>query len=135
MIEVNLADVIDEVIAASDLYESALAAGDVGGLNALFWHDERTVRLGDSDVQRGHDEISAYRRDVGNKAVIRVNDSRNVIAFGRDMAVVDVLSTYPRDSRQGRQSQIWLRTDQGWRVAHAHVSRATDPAIVGRGER
>lgn len=135
MMEVNRADVIDEVVAASDLYEAALAAGDVSGLNVLFWHDERAVRVGDSDIQRGHDEISAYRRDGGNGAVIRVNGVRNVTAFGRDLAVVDVLSVYPRDSRQGRQSQIWLRTDQGWRVAHAHVSRATDPAVVGKGEK
>ncbi|HEY3621783.1 MAG TPA: AtzH-like domain-containing protein [Roseiarcus sp.] len=28
----------------------------------------------------------------------------------------------------GRQSQVWLRTDEGWRVVAAHVSLPQEPS-------
>ncbi len=38
---------------------------------------------------------------------------------------------FRRDTMQGkigRQSQVWLRTPEGWRVVAAHVSVIAEPA-------
>lgn len=117
--------VLAEVTLASDEYEVALAQGDTDRLNELFWDDDRAVRIGDADMQLGYAEIARYRSGAGRSCVVRQNNERRVTVFGRDLAMVHVISRYPQEQRLGRQSQLWLRTSAGWRVAHAHVSRAT----------
>src|SRR5690606_38499844 len=106
MMRVDAPEIVEQVLAASDRYEAALAAGDVETLNGLFWTDDRVRRIGDADLQTGHDEISAYRRTAGSAPVDRTNDSRRVIALGEDVAIVDIFSSYPDDTREGRQTQV-----------------------------
>jgi hypothetical protein len=131
MMRMDVPEVLGQVLEASDRYEAALAAGDVDTLNGLFWQNDRALRIGEAELQSGHEEISAYRRSAGSAAVVRSNISRRAIALGDDVAVVDVFSSYPDDSREGRQTQVWIRTAEGWRVAHAHVSRFATPIQDG----
>jgi hypothetical protein len=48
--------------------------------------------------------------------------------LGRDFAIANTEFTRVGSARVGRQSQTWLRTNQGWKVASAHVSLLTETA-------
>ncbi|GAA2225476.1 nuclear transport factor 2 family protein [Herbiconiux moechotypicola] len=122
MIALDDATVIAEVTAASDAYEAALAAGDVEALVDAFWRSESTLRFGDDEELEGWEAIARFRREAGATPVLRDTVSRRVNAYGDDLASVHLVSWYPGERRTGRQSQWWLRTDEGWRVAEAHVS-------------
>jgi ketosteroid isomerase-like protein len=123
MIEIDADDVRAEVGAASTAYETALAAGDVESLVAAFWADPSAVRIGDDEELFGFAAIAAWRRKAAGTQVRRTVRERVITAFGRDLATVHLLTDYPDERRVGRQSQLWLRTDAGWRVAQAHVSQ------------
>jgi hypothetical protein len=45
-----------------------------------------------------------------------------ITTYGRDVATVNTEFQRVGATMSGRQSQVWLKTDQGWRVAVAHVS-------------
>ena len=47
-----------------------------------------------------------------------------ITTFGRDFATANV--EFVRMNRRGRQSQSWVRMDDGWRVVAAHVSLLPD---------
>ena len=49
-----------------------------------------------------------------------------ITTYGRDLATTSTLYQRKQSGRQGRQSQTWLRTPDGWRVAAAHVSLLPD---------
>ncbi|SFD51990.1 Protein of unknown function [Bosea sp. CRIB-10] len=113
--------VIAEVTAAFVGYERALMDYDPVALDEFFWRDERTIRFGVAENLYGHAAIAAYRRT--RKSVPgRVLANTRITAIGRDAAVVNTEFAYPGDPRVGRQSQIWARRPEGWRVVAAHVS-------------
>jgi ketosteroid isomerase-like protein len=111
-----------EVRAAFDGYEAALAANDVDALTAFFWDDPRVVRLTAEGGAYGPDQIAAFRkgRDVSDLAreLLRVD----VVVLGPDVAVATAEYRRTGSGRRGGQSQVWLRTGAGWRIASAHVS-------------
>ena len=45
-----------------------------------------------------------------------------ITTYGRDFATANCEFRREGSERTGRQSQTWMRTDQGWRVVAAHVS-------------
>ena len=45
-----------------------------------------------------------------------------ITTFGRDVATANTEFQRLESGRQGRQSQTWARTPEGWRVVSAHVS-------------
>lgn len=114
--------IVAEVAVASDAYEAALAAGDVEALVAAFWVSDEALRIGDDEELYGWEAISAHRRDVGSSPVDRRVLRRDITALGTDVAMVNIVSDYPGEGRSGRQSQVWIRTQDGWRIAQAHVS-------------
>jgi hypothetical protein len=119
---VDRPEVVADVAAAFGRYERALADGDVAVLTELFWDDERCVRFGVADRQRGAAAISAWR--AGHPTVPpgrRLRDTR-VLAIDDRTAVVTTLFGYPDNAVEGRQSQTWVRFDAGWRIVAAHVS-------------
>ena len=123
MLTINLPDVVAEVAAAYERYETALAENNVEVLNEIFWNNPLTIRYGPNENLYGHDEIAAFRhaRTPSDEAKKR---SRTVITtYGTDTGTVNTM--FGRDSvlgKIGRQSQTWLRTPDGWRVVCAHVS-------------
>ena len=121
--QVDIPDVKKEVEAAFALYETALITNDVATLDALFRDDRRTLRYGIAENLYGMDEIRAFRRGRSPKGLMRKLDRTIITTYGRDFATANTL--FYRDSapgKVGRQSQTWVRFDDGWHIVAAHVS-------------
>ena len=58
-----------------------------------------------------------------------------ITTYGRDFATANAEFKRIGAASTGRQSQVWLRTEAGWRVVAAHVSRAGAVSLrASRGE-
>ncbi len=122
MIAIDDPEVLREVGVALDRYERALMANDLAELDALFWTAPQTRRFGATENLYGFEAIAAFRRARPNGAPQRVVLRRAITAFGRDVASADIEFQPVGSARIGRQTQCWVRTDAGWRIASAHVS-------------
>ncbi|MBD2090041.1 oxalurate catabolism protein HpxZ [Microcoleus sp. FACHB-1515] len=118
--EINLPDVVAEVQAAFDRYEQALIRNDVAVLDELFWQSPHTIRYGATENLYGYDEIKAFRQGRLPVHLDRTLKNTVITTYGRDFATAN--TEFDRAGKQGRQSQTWMRTLQGWRVVSAHVS-------------
>ncbi|GAB4188478.1 MAG: oxalurate catabolism protein HpxZ [Thalassobaculales bacterium] len=104
-------------------YEAALVGNDVPVLDALFWNSPHTIRYGAGENLYGHAEISGFRAARSPVGLSRRLERTVITSFGPDMATACTL--FRRDSapgKVGRQSQVWVRLEEGWRVVAAHVS-------------
>lgn len=118
---INDPEIVAEVRIAFERYEAALLANDVAVLDAFFLDRDDTVRYGVSEVQYGMAEIRAFR--AVQQPFERRLDRLEIVAYGKDVATASTLFYRPDFKGQvGRQQQTWLRTDDGWKVAAAHVS-------------
>jgi hypothetical protein len=124
MLEVNLPDVLKEVSEAFDVYERALQANDIAHLNMLFWDSPHTIRYGVKEHLYSHAEIAKFRIDRGPVDQRRQLRNPRITTFGRDFALTNVEYIPEGATRVGRQSQVWVRTDEGWKIVAAHVSYA-----------
>ena len=119
MQEINKPDVLAEVTAAFERYEQALVVNDEAVLNELFWDSPLTLRYGLHENLYGHAQIAAFRakRTARDR---RLMETR-ITTYGDDYATAN--TEFARlEGPVGRQSQTWLRTDDGWRIVAAHVS-------------
>jgi len=129
---VDLPDVLAEVRAAFAAYEAALVGNDVATLEALFRDDPRTIRYGAGENLYGMDEIRAFRRARSPAGLARSLERTAITTFGRDFAIANTLfrrETAP--GKIGRQSQTWVRFQDGWKIVAAHVSVIEDPGAAG----
>ncbi|MCQ8277917.1 oxalurate catabolism protein HpxZ [Acetobacteraceae bacterium KSS8] len=115
-------EVLREVEEALDRYERALMANDLAALDALFWNAPQTRRFGATENLYGFESIAVFRRARPNGAPQRVVLRRSITTFGHDAASADIEFQPIGSERIGRQTQCWIRTDEGWRIASAHVS-------------
>ena len=122
MTDINLPDVLAEVSAAFMRYEKALISNDVAVLDELFWNSPHTLRYGATENLYGYTEIQAFRAGRPAQGLERVLLKTVITSYGRDMATANVEFQRKGSPRTGRQSQTWLRTNDGWRVVSAHVS-------------
>lgn len=125
--DINIAEVQDEVRAAFERYERALVSNDVAALDELFWDDPTTLRYGNGENLYGIDEIRAFRAARSPAGLERTLDRTQITTYGRDFAVASTL--FRRGStpgKVGRQMQTWMRTPGGWKVVAAHVSLIDD---------
>ena len=124
MLEVDLPDVLAELTAAFDQYERALIGNDLATLNDLFWESPQTLRYGVRATERlyGHAEIAAFRIRRGPIDQRRKLRNQRITTFGRDFGVANVEFVPAGSDTIGRQSQIWVRTNKGWKIVSAHVS-------------
>lgn len=120
--EINLPEVVSEVKAAFERYETALVNNDVAVLDELFWASPWTVRYGATENLVGADAIATFRANRPNLDLRRTLKSTLITTYGRDFATANTEFTKQASGKQGRQSQTWLRTAEGWRVVSAHVS-------------
>ncbi len=116
---------ISAVRAAFERYEAALLRNDVAALNDFFLHTHMAVRYGVAEENYGFDSIAAYRR-----AAAPVHPGRKLLrtvinSFGEDLACVSAEFSDPSSTQLGRQTQTWILTADGWRIAMAHVSLST----------
>lgn len=129
MLEIDIPEVKAEVEAAFAEYERALVTNDVETLDRLFLNSEKTVRYGGAENLYGYAEIAAFRAARSPVGLERRLERTLITTYGRDMATAWTL--FRRDSmagKVGRQSQVWLRSPEGWRVVAAHVSVIVEPA-------
>jgi 1-carboxybiuret hydrolase subunit AtzH-like protein len=122
MVEVNLPDVLAELSAAFEAYERALQANDIEGLNQLFWDSPLTLRYGVKELLYSHADIARFRRERGPVDQRRSLRNTRITTFGREFGVANTEYLPSGSDRVGRQSQTWVRTDQGWKIVSAHVS-------------
>jgi len=120
--DINLSDVLAEVTAVFARYEQALVSNDVAVLDELFWDSPHTLRYGATENLYGYDAIRAFRAGRSPQGLARELANTVITTYGRDFATANTEFRRQGSARTGRQSQTWLRTPQGWRVAAAHVS-------------
>lgn len=114
--------IVAEVTEAFYRYEQALISNDIAVLDELFWHDERTVRLGAGENLYGIDEIRAFRAARPSAGLVRTLHNSVITTFGEDYAVCSTEFTREGSERIGRQQQTWVRLPCGWRIVAAQVS-------------
>ena len=119
---INDPAVLAEVTALVDAYETALMTNDVAALDGAFWNSPHTVRLGVAENLWSFDEIAAFRVGRAGGSPRRTRLRTEIATFGADFATANVLFRRDDTGRMGRQSQTWIRTEDGWKVASAHVS-------------
>lgn len=122
VLDVDLPEVVAEVTCAFETYERALIANDIETLNRLFWNDRRTMRYGVRELLYSHEEIAQFRLQRGPIDQRRSLRNTRITTFGKDFATANTEYLPAGSGRVGRQSQVWVRTDDGWRIASAHVS-------------
>ena len=123
--EINIPSVVAEVTAAFNRYEKALNTNDVATLDELFWNSPHTLRYGATENLYGYDAIAAFRARRSPANLARDLVKTVITTYGRDFATAN--AEFKRPTGTGRQSQTWLRTDEGWRVVSAHVSLIPTP--------
>ncbi len=116
------AEVAAEVLAAFEAYEQALLANDVAELDRWFWDDARTVRYGIAECQYGAEAVAAWRATAEPVPADRRIGPVVVQPWSDDLATVDCEFRNGDRPGVGRQSQLWRRFPEGWRIVRAHVS-------------
>jgi hypothetical protein len=132
-VDLNRPDVVAEVTEQFLRYEAALVTNDVALLGELFWANPATVRYGVTENLYGSDAIARFRSQRSPVGLDRVLLRTVITTFGTDAASVCAEFQRKGSSRRGRQTQTWVRTDDGWRIVAAHVSLIEPPAAVGGG--
>lgn len=113
-------DVLAEVRAVFDIYERAVQSNDAETLIALFWNDERAVRAAPNGFLVGITEIAEFRRALPSADYERSLERLELTALTED--VVLAAARFDRRGVVCFQTQVWMRTGLGWRVAMGHVS-------------
>jgi hypothetical protein len=105
-------------------YEEALVNNDVETLTAMFWSSPYAIRFGAGENLYGVDEIEAFRKSRPAVGLARRTVRLEIVTFGTDFGSITL--EFERDTPsgvvRGRQSQVWVRLDAGWRIVSAHVS-------------
>jgi ketosteroid isomerase-like protein len=122
MLEINIPEVVAEVTEAFQRYERALVSNDVAVLDALFWNNTCTLRFGIAENLYGYDAIAAFRSARPAFDLTRHLRNTVIVSYGRDLATANTEFQREGSDLTGRQSHVWLRTGDGWRIAAAHVS-------------
>jgi hypothetical protein len=124
MLPIDDPKVLAELMAAFEAYERALTQNDIDTVNELFWTDPRTVRYGTREVERqyGYAEITDFRIRRGAVHQQRELANQRITTFGTDFGVATTEFRAGGSDKIGRQTQTWIRTPQGWKIASAHVS-------------
>ena len=122
--EVNIPEVHRELSELYPAYEQALMDNDVETLTRLFWDSAFAMRFGVSENLYGAAEIEAFRKSRPATGLARRIVRLDIVTFGRDFGSVtlEFERETPAKTVRGRQSQVWVRFPEGWRIVAAHVS-------------
>lgn len=122
--EINDPEVIAELRELYPLYEEALVHNDVETLTKMFWASAYAIRFGAGENLYGVEEIEAFRKSRPAVNLARRTVRLEIVSFGKDFGSITL--EFERDTPtgvvRGRQSQVWVRLDEGWRIVSAHVS-------------
>jgi len=120
--DIDIPAVLAEVTAAFARYEDALVNNKVEVLDELFWASPHTLRYGATENLYGYEAIQAFRASRPSQGLTREVLRTVITTYGRDFAHTAIEFRRTGRTRDGRQTQTWARTAQGWRVVAAHVS-------------
>jgi hypothetical protein len=127
MLDINLPDVLAEVTEVFKRYESALVGNDVPMLDSLAWKSEHMLRYGVTENLYGYEAVSRFRAGRSPINLERELMNTTITTYGRDFATANTEFRRTGATLTGRQSQTWIRTDEGWKIAAAHVSLLQPP--------
>jgi hypothetical protein len=121
---INDPEVVAELSALYPRYEEALVKNDVNTLMELFWAGPQVMRFGATENLYGPEELEAFRRARSAANLARTITRMDIVSFGRDFASItlEFERTAAAGVVRGRQSQVWVRLAEGWRIVQAHVS-------------
>lgn len=124
MPEINDRTLVTELTALYMEYEQALCSNDIETMDRLFWDSPEVIRLGATENLYGIEEIRAFRQGRPTVNLEREILKLKVVTFDQDTASVvlefkRVINDIPR---YGRQSQLWRKFPEGWKIVFAHVS-------------
>lgn len=121
---VNDPETVEELRQIYPLYEAALDHNDVEVLTGMFWASPHAIRMGAGENLYGVEEIEAFRKSRPATNLSRRVIRLEIVTFGKDFGSITL--EFERDGQEGvmrgRQSQVWVRFDEGWRIVSAHVS-------------
>jgi len=121
---INNPATLAELHALYPLYEAALVNNDVETLTAMFWDSPYAIRLGANENLYGTAEIEAFRKSRPAVGLARRQVRLEIVSFGTDTGSItlEFERDTPSGTVRGRQSQVWVRMPEGWRIVSAHVS-------------
>ena len=120
--QINDPVALAELTKAFAEYEQALVTNDIATLDRLFWNSPHTLRYGVGENLYGFEAIQAFRNSRPSQGLARTVTRTALTTFGSDYGVANIEFVRAGSERIGRQSQSWVRFDEGWRVVAAHVS-------------
>lgn len=121
---INDPEVVAELRSLYLLYEQALVTNDVDTLVHMFWSGTQVMRFGVTENLYGPAELEAFRKARPGTNLARTITRLDVVSFGRDCGSItlEFERTTGNGIVRGRQSQVWVRMAEGWRIVQAHVS-------------
>lgn len=120
--QINIPEVVAQVTAAFERYETALVSNDIAVLDELFWHSPHTLRYGVTENLYGYEQIADFRKSRSPVNLERTLINTVITTYGRNFATANTEFQRQGTNRTGRQSQTWILTESGWRIVNAHVS-------------
>lgn len=118
-------DAVGEVSALFEAYEAALVARDVEAIVGFFSDGEGSVamhRFGLADEQHGADQLRQWWLDQPPLPPLRRLESTRIVEIAPGVVVTSTRFGYGSAPADGRQTQVWVRGERGWRIVEAHVS-------------
>ena len=121
---INDPDVVAELSELYSQYENALVANDVETLISMFWSGDQVMRFGATENVYGPSDLAAFRRSRPTQNLARTIQRLHIVSFDRDFASITLEFERATEAGpiRGRQSQVWVRLQEGWRIVQAHVS-------------
>ena len=126
---INDPEIVAELEALYARYESALVANNADVLTQMFWASPHAMRFGVTENLYGIEEIAEFRKGRPAANLARKVLRFSIVTFGRDFGSITMefertMFEANGDEKKifGRQSQVWVRFPEGWRIVAAHVS-------------
>jgi hypothetical protein len=122
--KINDPEIVAELQALYPKYEAALVTNDAETLTRMFWASPQAMRFGITENLYCIEEIDAFRKGRSPANLARKVRRLDIVTFGRDFGSItlEFERTVKGKVISGRQSQVWVRFPDGWRIVSAHVS-------------
>ena len=120
--EINMPEVLAEVGLVFERYEHALVHNEVEVLDELFFNSPLSYHSATTENLYGYAAIQEFRASRPSQGLQRERMNIVITTYGRDFATANTEFRRVGSEKNGRQSQTWVRTPDGWRVVAAHVS-------------
>lgn len=125
-----LAQSIDDQIRAEIArYVTTVNRGDPRAVADLYLNDDGASTVGDGTIHRGWQAVAALLRDAYAQfgSIEMAVDSVTVMALGNDAALAVMKYRWALGGTNpqtliGAMTLVYVRTPDGWRVAHDHTS-------------